>query len=159
MPTPDERFKEIRNQIGHPDPTILPGLKFVPAVRAGKFLFLSGEGPRREGQFFYQGKVPDVVSVEDAVKAARLTACNLLFNAQHEVGSLNRVERVVEAFAMVNCSAGFAGHSLVANGLSSCLLEVFGERIGAHARAAVGMAELPFNICFEAKLTLLIAEC
>jgi len=125
-----------------------PVANYVPTVRTGDLVFLSGHGPRRAEGGYVTGKVPSKVSLEEARKAARLTAISLLASLRAEIGDLNRVKRIVRVFGMVNSDTGFTDHPAVINGCSDLLVAVFGDR-GRHTRAAVGMAALPMGITVE----------
>jgi enamine deaminase RidA (YjgF/YER057c/UK114 family) len=121
---------------------------YVPAVLHGGVLFLSGQGPLQDNGEFASGQVGINFSVEQAYQHARLTGLVLLSAARHALGSLDRVERVLNVFGMVNAVAGFEDHPRVINGCSDLFVEIFGEA-GRHARAAVGMGSLPMNISVE----------
>lgn len=128
-----------------------PVAVYIPAVRSGNLLFISGQLPSEGGQVRYAGKVPADVSPDDAYAAARLAAINALAVAQGELGSLDRVTRVVRVTGHVASSAGFTGQPAVINGASELLGEIFGER-GRHSRAALGAAELPLGACVEIEI-------
>ena len=132
-------------------PPVTPVANYVPAVRVGNLLFLSGSGPDASTP---RGKVGKELSLEQGYQAARSTGLNLLATARATLGSLDRVKRVVKVLGMVNSAAGFTDQPKVINGFSDLMVEVFGEAIGKHARSAVGMAELPFNIPVEIELIL-----
>jgi enamine deaminase RidA (YjgF/YER057c/UK114 family) len=121
---------------------------YVPAVLHGGVLFLSGQGPLQDNGEFASGQVGINFSIEQAYQHARLTGLVLLSAARHALGSLDRVERVLNVFGMVNAVAGFEDHPQVINGCSDLFVEIFGEA-GRHARAAVGMGSLPMNISVE----------
>jgi len=118
--------------------------KYVPAARSGNLLFLSACGPGL-GPATARRKVGKDLSIEQGYQA-RATGLALLASVRAELGSLNKVKRIVKVFGMVNSAPGFTDQTKVINGFSELMVEVFGDKIGAHARAAVGMAELPFNI-------------
>jgi len=127
---------------------------YVPGVRVGNLLFLSGHGPaRREGAPAWRGKVGRDLSVEDGYKAAREVGIGLLGSARALLGSLDKVKRVVKVLGMVNSAEGFGEQPKVINGFSDLMVEVFGEN-GRHARSAVGMAELPMGIPVEIEMIL-----
>lgn len=126
---------------------------YVGAVTAGSLVFVSGHGPFQDGKFVYLGKVDSVVSVEDAYKSAQLVILNALASLKAEIGSLDRVRRVVKLLGMVNSDPGFARQPEVINGASDLLTKVFGER-GRHARAAVGMGALPGGISVEIEMVV-----
>jgi len=100
------------------------------------------------------GKVGTDLDLDDARRAARLVALNLLATLRRELGSLDAVRRVVKVLGMVNCSPGFNQMPAVIDGCSDLLVAVFGDEIGRHARSAVGMAELPFGIPVEIEMVV-----
>jgi len=127
---------------------------YVPGVRVGNLLFLSGHGPvRQEGKARPVGKVGRDLGTDDAYQVARGVGLNLLASARSLLGSLDRVRRVVKVLGMVNSAPGFGDQPKVINGFSDLMVEVFGEN-GRHARSAVGMAELPSNIPVEIEMIL-----
>ena len=131
-----------------------PGGNYVPGVRVGNLLFLSGHGPRRvDGQPAGRGKVGRDLSTEDGYKVAREVGINLLGTAHALLGSLDKVKRIVKVLGMVNSAEGFGDQPKVINGFSDLMVEVFGEN-GRHARSAVGMAELPSGIPVEIEMIL-----
>ena len=132
-------------------PPAAPVANYVPAVRVGNLLFLSGAGP---DQSTPRGKVGKDLSLEQGYQAARATGLNLLATTRATLGSLDRVKRIVKVLGMVNSAPGFTDQPKVINGFSDLMVEVFGEAIGKHARSAVGMAELPFNIPVEIEMIL-----
>jgi enamine deaminase RidA (YjgF/YER057c/UK114 family) len=129
-----------------------PRANYVSAVRTGSLLFLAGHGPYRPDGTMTLGKVGGDLSLEQGRDAARLVGLNLLATIQRELGSLDRVTRVVKVLGMVNTAPGFVESPAVINGCSDVLVEVFGPEIGSHARSAVGVAELPFNIAVEIEM-------
>ena len=116
---------------------------YVHCVRTGDLLFLSGKGPRAS-----KGKVGGTVSVEQAYADAREVGMILLAVMRHELGSLDRVARVVKVLGMVNADPDFGDQPKVINGCSDLFVEVLGDR-GHHARSAVGMGSLPNQITVE----------
>jgi len=145
------RIKELG--ITLPDPP-KPGGNYVPGVRVGNLLFLSGHGPSRvEGKPSARGKVGRDLSTEDGYKVAREVGVNLLGTARSMLGSLDKVKRIVKVLGMVNSAEGFGEQPKVINGFSDLMVEVFGEQ-GRHARSAVGMAELPSGIPVEIEMIL-----
>ena len=127
---------------------------YVPAVRTGNLVFLSGQGPTAADGSVALGKVGRDLDVDEAKEAARVTGINLLAALRAEIGSLDNVTRIVKLLGMVNCAPGFNNTPGVINGCSELLLEVFGDDVGRHARSAVGMAELPFDIAVEIELVV-----
>ena len=128
-----------------------PVANYVPAVRVGNLLFLSGSGPEPSVP---RGKLGKDLTLEQGYQAARSVGLNLLANARANLGSLDKVKRVVKVLGMVNSAPGFTDQPKVINGFSDLMIEVFGEAIGKHARSAVGMAELPFGIPVEIEMIL-----
>jgi enamine deaminase RidA (YjgF/YER057c/UK114 family) len=129
-----------------------PGVRlpFAPVRVVGDRALISGHGPQNPdgsiaGPF---GKVGAEVTIELGREAARLTALSMLGSLARELGDLDRIAAWVRVFGMVNSAPGFVGQPAVINGFSDLVLELFGEA-GAHARSAVGMAELPFNLPVE----------
>ena len=144
----EERIKELGIEL----PAVAqPVANYVGAVTAGKLVFVSGHGPYRDGKLAYVGKVDSVVPVAEAAQAAQLVMLNALASLKAEIGSLDRVRRIVKLLGMVNSDPGFARQPEVINGASDLLTKVFGER-GRHARAAVGMGALPFGISVEIEM-------
>ena len=125
-----------------------PGGSYVPGTLHNGTLYLSGQGPMLPDGSFASGCVGKDVTIDEANFHARRTGLVLLSAARHLLGSLDRVERVLSVFGMVNTVPGFGDHPKVINGCSDLLIEVFGEN-GRHARAAVGMGSLPNNIPVE----------
>jgi len=147
----ETRIKELG--ITLPDPP-KPGGNYVPGVRVGNLLFLSGHGPSRvDGKPSARGKVGRDLSTEDGYKVAREVGVNLLGTARSMLGSLDKVKRIVKVLGMVNSAEGFGEQPKVINGFSDLMVEVFGEQ-GRHARSAVGMAELPSGIPVEIEMIL-----
>ena len=136
------------------EPLVLPpGARLpFPWVRVwGKRAFISGHGAQRSdgslaGPF---GKVGAEVSAEQAYEAARMTALSILSSLKRQLGDLDRVTAWLRVFGMVNSAPNFTGQPAVINGFSDLILAVYGEEAGTHARSAVGMASLPFNIPVE----------
>jgi enamine deaminase RidA (YjgF/YER057c/UK114 family) len=133
-------------------------LPFSPVRIVGARALVSGHGPQNgdgtpAGPF---GKVGAQVSVEEAYAAARLTAVSILGSLQRALGDLDRVAAWVRVFGMVNSAPGFDRQPAVVNGFSDLIIELYGEA-GAHARSAVGMAELPFGLPVEIEAEVLIS--
>jgi enamine deaminase RidA (YjgF/YER057c/UK114 family) len=128
-----------------------PVAAFVPFVRAGGLVFLSGHIAKRGGAP-WAGKLGDELTTADGVAAARAVAVDLLGTLQLAAGGdLERVARIVKLLVLVNSTPSYTEQHLVANGASQLLLDVFGER-GAHARSAFGVAQVPLGACVEIEL-------
>ena len=119
-----------------------PVANYVPAVRAGNLLFLSGVLPSREGQLVMTGKLGENLTVQQGVEAARVAVLNGLSIIRSEAGLLERVKRIVKMVGYIASAPGFTDQPQVLNGASDLLVSLFGEA-GRHARVAVGAAELP----------------
>ena len=150
---PEAKLKELG--IDLPSPAA-PVANFVNAVKVGNLLFLSGNGPlKSDGKFitgkFITGKLGENLTIEEGYEAARLTGINQIAILKSAIGDLSKVKRIVKVLGMVNASSDFNDHPKVINGYSDLMVEVFGDR-GKHARAAVGMASLPFNIAVEIEM-------
>ncbi len=134
-------------------PAPKPVAAYIPAVRAGELLFLSGTGPFKDGQIVFAGKLGRDLTVEQGYEAARLTLLNALAMVRQELGTLDRVVRIVRLTGHVASAEGFIQQPAVINGASDLLVQIFGEA-GRHARLALGAAELPLNMCIELALIL-----
>jgi len=129
-----------------------PVASYVPCVRSGNLLIISGQLPFREGKLIATGKVPSVVSIELAQECARQCVLNGLAVVAGECGgSLDQVARIVRLGVFVSCDDGFSDQPKVANGASDFLQQIFGEA-GRHARAAIGTNALPLNACVEVEM-------
>jgi len=148
----ESRLRELNLELPEAAP---PVANFVPCVRAGALLFVSGQITVWNGQLRHVGQVGDQVSVEEARAGARLCALNVLAHVREFLGDLDRVERMVEVRGFVNAVAGFTQHPTVVNGASDLFVEVFGEA-GRHARFAVGVASLPAGVAVEVAAVLAV---
>ena len=125
-----------------------PMANYVPAVRTGNLLFLSGHGPEKTVP---KGKVGKDLTLEQGYEAAKNTALCLISTIKNSIGDLDKVKRVVKLVGFVNCSEDFLDQPKVVNGASDLFVEVFGDR-GKHARAAIGMYQLPGGIPVEIEI-------
>jgi enamine deaminase RidA (YjgF/YER057c/UK114 family) len=130
-----------------------PMANYVTAVRVGNLLFLAGHGPIRgsDGRMA-RGKVGKDLSTEQGAQVAREVGLNLLATTKANLGSLDKVKRIVKVLGMVNCTDDFGDQPKVINGFSDLMVEVFGDTIGKHARSAVGMGSLPVQIPVEIEM-------
>ena len=141
--------------VSEPNPSIG---NFVPAVRVGNLVFVSGNLPRLEdGSMVATGKVGRDVSIEEGYEAARVCAVNCLSSARSIIGDLDKVKRVAKLLVMVACDPEFDQQPAVGNGASDLLVELYGER-GRHARSAVGMAALPRGAPVEVEMILEVED-
>ena len=126
-----------------------PIANYVPWVKTGNLVYISGQGAVRDGKLEYTGRVGDTLSIDDAVASARLTAINIIAHLRDACGGdLDRVKRIVKLLGLVNCTPAFGEHPKVINGASDLMVEVFGDK-GRHARSAVGAPSLPFGLSVE----------
>ncbi|MFC6086733.1 RidA family protein [Sphaerisporangium aureirubrum] len=148
MSTPEERLAEL----GLTLPEVVPPLAaYVPAVRTGNYVYVSGQLPMVEGKLALTGKVGAEVDPEQAKGAARICALNGIAAAASVAGGLSGIVRIVKVVGFVASAPGFTGQPLVVNGASELFGEIFGEA-GRHARSAVGVSELPLNTPVEVEL-------
>jgi enamine deaminase RidA (YjgF/YER057c/UK114 family) len=138
-------------------PPSSPVANYVNAVRVGNLLYLAGKGPQKADNTYITGKVGKDLTVEQGYEAARITAVNHLAVLKSELGSLNKVKRIVKVLGMVNCTEDFKDQPKVINGYSDLMVEIFGDK-GKHARSAVGMSSLPFNTAVEVEVIVEIEE-
>jgi enamine deaminase RidA (YjgF/YER057c/UK114 family) len=134
-----------------------PVANYVNAVRVGNLLFLAGKGPNKPDGSDVIGKVGKDLTIEQGYEAARLTAISHLTVLKAELGSLNKVKRIVKVLGMVNCTEDFKDQPKVINGYSDLMVEIFGDK-GKHARSAVGMYALPMNIAVEVEVIVEIED-
>ena len=134
-----------------------PVTEYLPAKRVGDLVYVSGQGPIRDGKPVYVGRVGAEVSPEDAYKAAQICAVNCLAAVKSLVGSLNAVEEIVQVRGFVSSAPDFHDQPKVVNGASELLVKLFGER-GRHARAALGTSNLPGNIPVEIEMVVRVSR-
>ena len=146
----EQKIKELGLTLPQPP---RPVANYVPAVRAGNLLFVSGHGPYNDGKTKTSGKVGRELTIEEGYQAARNVALNCLASVKGAVGDLDKVKRVVKLLGMVNCTEDFKDSPKVINGWSDLLVTIFGEA-GKHARSAVGMQALPNQIPVEIEMIL-----
>jgi enamine deaminase RidA (YjgF/YER057c/UK114 family) len=132
-------------------PVAVPAAAYVPFVQTGNLIFLSGHIAKKDGKPWV-GQLGKNASTEEGKAAARAIAIDLLGTLHAAVGDLNRVTRIVKVMSLVNSTPDFTEQHLVTNGASELLSEVFGPQIGAHARSAFGVAQIPLGACVEIEL-------
>jgi len=133
-----------------------PVATYVPAVRAGDLLFLSGVLPMQNGQLAFTGKLGRELTVQQGAEAAKMAILNALAIAKQELGSLDRIVRVVKVVGHIASAEGFTDQPHVLNGASDLLVEIFGEA-GRHSRVAIGAAELPRRAAVEIEVILAVS--
>ena len=131
-------------------PVAVPAAAYVPFVRTGNLVFLSGHIARKDGKPWI-GRLGQDMATAQGAEAARAVAIDLMGTLKAAVGDLERVRRIVKVMSLVNSTPDFVEQHLVTNGCSELLAQVFGER-GAHARSAFGVPTLPLGACVEIEL-------
>jgi len=149
----EQKLKELGLTLPQPP---RPVANYVPAVKTGNLLFVSGHGPYNDGITKISGKVGRELTIEEGYQAARNVALNCLATIKDTIGDLNKVKRIVKLLGMVNCTDDFKDQPKVINGCSDLLVAVF-EDVGKHARSAVGMQALPNQIPVEIEMILEIS--
>ena len=137
-------------------PVAIPAAAYVPYVQTGSLVFLSGHIAKRDGKPWV-GQLGATISTAEGQAAARSVAIDLMGTLQAAVGDLQRVKRIVKVMSLVNCTGEFTEAHLVTNGCSQLLVEVFGPDVGAHARSAFGVAQLPLGACVEIEMIVEVA--
>jgi enamine deaminase RidA (YjgF/YER057c/UK114 family) len=132
-------------------PLATPAAAYVPFVRTGNLVFVSGHIARKDGKPWV-GQLGAGIGTEEGKLAARAVAIDLMGTLQAAVGDLARVRRIVKVMSLVNSVPTFTEQHLVTNGCSELLVEVFGKEVGAHARSAFGVAQIPLGACVEIEL-------
>ena len=142
----DEKLKTLNITLPAPMKAIA---NYVPWVKTGNLVFVSGQGAINAGKVEFAGKLGAAVSLEDGQKSARLTAINIIAQLRDAAGGdLGRIKQIVKLVGFVNCAPDFTDQPKVINGASDLMVEVFGEK-GRHARSAVGVSALPLNLSVE----------
>ncbi|MBL7140826.1 MAG: RidA family protein [Planctomycetes bacterium] len=147
--TPEDRLKELGLAL---PPAPVPVGSYVPAVRTGNLVFVSGQLPMRDGHLMATGKVGAEVSLETARACARQAALNALAVAAAEAGGLARITRIVRLTGHVASAPGFTDQAKVMNAASDLVAEIFIGDAGRHSRAALGAAELPLGAPIELEM-------
>jgi enamine deaminase RidA (YjgF/YER057c/UK114 family) len=152
----EERAKALGLDLTRP---VTPLANYVPAVRAGNFVFLSGHVPPAGADGSRPaGKLGADFDADQGYQFARSVAVALLASLRAEIGSLDRVRRIVKVLGLVNATPDFAQHPRVVNGASDLLVEVFGEAVGKHARSALGAASLPGDVPVEIEMVVEVED-
>ena len=155
MSKAESRLKELG--ITLPD-SPAPVANYIPVVRTGNLIYLSGVGPTAKADgSAYVGKLDSQLTVEEGYEAARLTAVNMIARLKGYLGDLDRVVQIVKVLSMVNADPDFTEPPAVTNGCSDLLVDVFGES-GKHARSAIGVASLPGGMPIEIEMIVEISD-
>jgi enamine deaminase RidA (YjgF/YER057c/UK114 family) len=153
MPTPEERLQELG--VSLPAPAV-PVAAYVPCVRTGSLVYVSGQVPVLDGKPSHLGHLGDNVDLEDGRAAARTCAVNVLAALKAELGELSLVRRVVKVTGFVASTPDFTDHPKVINAASELFGDAFGDA-GRHARAAIGVAALPLGVPGEGEAIVEVA--
>jgi len=137
-------------------PVSAPAAAYVPFVRTGNLVFVSGHIAKRDGKPWV-GQLGLTMGTEEGQAAARAIAIDLMGTLQAAVGDLAKVRRIVKVMSLVNSTPTFTEQHLVTNGCSQLLVEVFGAEVGSHARSAFGVAQIPTGACVEIELIAEVA--
>jgi enamine deaminase RidA (YjgF/YER057c/UK114 family) len=132
-------------------PLAVPAAAYVPFVRSGNLVFISGHIARKDGKPWV-GQLGLTMNTDEGKAAARAIAIDLMGTLQAAVGDLEKVTRIVKVMSLVNSTPTFTEQHLVTNGCSELLGQVFGAEVGAHARSAFGVAQIPLGACVEIEL-------
>jgi len=154
MPGYEEKLKEIGITLPR---TPKPAAAYIPAKKVGNLVFCSGQGPSVEGKLIHTGKVGEEKTVEEGYEAARICVLNCLAAVRDLVGSLDRIEEIVQLRGFVNSAPDFGQQPEVVNGASELLEKIFGEK-GKHARCALGTSSLPRDITVELEMIVKVKE-
>jgi enamine deaminase RidA (YjgF/YER057c/UK114 family) len=144
--TPDERFEQLNLML---PPAPAPLGVYKPLLIVGNFVYVSGHGTVKEDRSLIVGRIGDDMSKEEGKLAARQVGLAILATLKTNLGSLNKIKRVIKVLGMVNCTPDFEKHPFVINGCSELFAQVWGEENGIGVRSAVGMGSLPDNIPVE----------
>ena len=134
-----------------------PAANYVPFVKCGNQLFISGQIPMTSEGIQFKGKLGETMKTEEGAEAAKLCAINLIAQMKAATGDLDKVARVVKLVGFVNSTGDFGGQPAVINGASNFMVEVFGDK-GRHARSAVSAASLPFGVAVEVEAIVELSE-
>ncbi len=141
----EEKLKSLNITLPSPPK---PAGAYIPVVKSGNTVYVSGQIPIEDGKVAFKGKVPSVQSLEQAQKAARLCAINALAQLKSELASLDKISKILRVSGFVNSESDFTEQPKVINAASDLLFEIFGEK-GQHSRIAVGVASLPLGATVE----------
>ena len=132
-------------------PVAAPAAAYLPFVQTGNLVFLSGHIAKKDGKV-WTGQFGKTMTTAEGQAAARAVAIDLLGTLHAAVGDLNKIKRIVKVMSLVNSTGDFTEQHLVTNGCSELLGQVFGPQVGAHARSAFGVAQIPLGACVEIEL-------
>ena len=146
--TPQEKLQQLGITL---PPVSAPAAAYVPFVRTGNLVFLAGHIAKKDGKPWV-GQLGRDMDTATGREAARAIAIDLMGTLQAAVGDLSKVRRIVKVMSLVNSTPDFTEQHLVTNGASELFAQVFGDQVGAHARSAFGVAQIPLGACVEIEL-------
>ncbi len=146
MNTPEENFENLNLNL---PPAPSPLGVYKPCLIDGKYLYVSGHGPVRDDKSLIIGRIGDTIDMENGKLAARQVGLTILSTIKTNLGSLNKIKRVIKVLGMVNCTPDFEKHPYIINGCSELFAQVWGTENGIGVRSAVGFGSLPDNIPVE----------
>ena len=152
--TPEENFKVLGLDL---PPAPKPMGVYKPGLQVDHFYYVSGHGPVLNDGSLIVGRVGDAMDMEEGKSAAQQVGLTILSTLKSQLGSLNKIKRVIKVLGMVNCTADFERHPYVINGCSELFAKVWGEEKGIGVRSAVGMGTLPGNIPVEIEVIFELA--
>lgn len=147
MPGIESKLQELHIDL----PEVAPAGNYLPAQRSGNLLYVSGQLPKVEGRIAFKGRVGKDLNVESARRAAKACLSNILAVLQQELGTLDKVKKIVKLTGYINTYPGFSEHPKVMDAASELLVEIFGDA-GRHARTVIGVVELPLGASMEMDL-------
>lgn len=147
MPGIEAKLQELHIVL----PEVTPAGNYLPAQRSGNLLYVSGQLPKVEGRIAFKGRVGKDLNVESARRAAKACLTNILAVLQQELGTLDKVKKIVKLNGYINTYPGFSEHPKVMDAASDLLVEIFGDA-GRHARTVIGVVELPLGASMEMDL-------
>jgi enamine deaminase RidA (YjgF/YER057c/UK114 family) len=151
----EKQFKELGLVL---PPAPAPAGVYKPCLVDGKYLYVSGHGPVKEDKSLITGKVGQELDIEQGKLAARQVGLTILATIRAQLGSLDKIKRVIKVLGMVNCDPSFDKHPYVINGCSELFARIWGEDHGVGVRSAVGMGSLPNNITVEIEVLFELSE-
>ncbi|CAF1112085.1 unnamed protein product [Adineta steineri] len=158
----DDRLKAQLLALGFPNgtlPVLVPAFgNYVDSVQVGKLLYLSSAAPQTPAGTFVKGRVPDEVDVDDAITAAKFACVRQVNRMKAALGDLNRVKKIVYISGKIQTQPDFINHTVIVDGCSAFLVNVFGTEVGTHARTVAGMASLSLNVTLEVE-TIVEVKC
>ncbi len=147
MATIEDKLRELQIVL----PEVQPVGNYLPAIRTGNLVYVSGQLPKVEGRIAFKGRVGKDLNLESARRSAKACLVNILAVLKQELGSLDKIKKIVRVTGYINTYPGFNDHAKVMDAASDLLVEIFGEA-GRHSRVVVGVVELPLASSMEVEM-------